>query len=130
VKFFVFCNYRIFHLLKQIIESNQSIETISFGCWFESLFRIEELVHVIAQRQSQSIKQLHLASIKNSETHAIAGKSNQIDLFNLKIYILDIYLTSQSFLPFTSLQTLSIDSTYLTNDLLQCFAQQPTPLKR
>jgi hypothetical protein len=46
------------------------------------------------------------------------------------LYYLDIYLTSQSFLPFTSLHTLSIDSTYLTNELLQCFAQQPTPLKR
>jgi hypothetical protein len=66
--------YRIFHLLKQILESNHTIETISFGCWFESLFRIEELVHVLSQRQAQSIKQLHLASIKNSETHSIAGK--------------------------------------------------------
>ncbi|UJR37213.1 hypothetical protein I4U23_029922 [Adineta vaga] len=105
---------KIFHLLKQIIECNQALEILSFGCWFESLFRIEELVHVLAQRQSQSIKQLHLASIKNSETHSIA----------------DIYLTSQSFLPFISLNTLSMDSTYLTNELLQCFAQQPTQLKR
>ncbi|CAF1086201.1 unnamed protein product [Rotaria sp. Silwood1] len=105
---------KIFHLLEQIIVSNQSMEIISFGCWFESLFRIEELVHVLAQKQSQSIKQLHLASIKSSETHSIA----------------DIYLTSQSFLPFTSLNTLSIDSTYLTDELLQCFAQQLAPLKR
>jgi hypothetical protein len=49
---------------------------------------------------------------------------------SLVVFLLDIYLTSQSFLPFTSLHTLSIDSTYLTNELLQCFAQQPTPLKR
>jgi hypothetical protein len=72
---FVCFLFRIFHLLKQIIESNQSLEILSFGCWFESLFRIEELVHVLAQRQSQSIKQLHLASIKNSETHSIAGNN-------------------------------------------------------
>lgn len=43
---------------------------------------------------------------------------------------LDIYLPSQSFLPFTFLHTLSIDSTYLTNEFLQGFLQQPTPLKR
>jgi hypothetical protein len=69
---FVFFN-RIFHLLKQIIESNQSLEILSFGCWFESLFRIEELLNVLGKRQSHSIKQLHLASIKNNETHSITG---------------------------------------------------------
>lgn len=65
---------RIFHLLEQIIKSNQSMEIISFGCWFESLFRIEELVNILAQKQSQSIKQLHLASIKSSEIHSMSGK--------------------------------------------------------
>ena len=125
-----FC--RIFHLLKQIIQSNPSIEVLSFGCWFESLFRIEELVHVLAQGQPQSIKQLHLASIKNSETHAIAGliESSPFICTIEKFDYLDIYLPSQVFLPFTSLHTLSIDSNYLTNELLQCFVQQPTPLKR
>ncbi|CAF5140568.1 unnamed protein product, partial [Rotaria magnacalcarata] len=61
---------KIYHLLEQIVESNQAMEIISFGCWFESLFRIEEIVHVLAQKQSQSIQQLHLASIKSSETHS------------------------------------------------------------
>ena len=65
---------RIFHLLKQIIESNQAIEILSFGCWFESLYRVEELIQVLAQRQALSIKELHLASIKNSETHTFAGQ--------------------------------------------------------
>ena len=53
------------------------MEIVSFGCWFESLFRIEELVDLLAQRQAPSIKQLQLASIKNSETHAIAGRSDR-----------------------------------------------------
>ncbi|CAM4775409.1 unnamed protein product [Rotaria magnacalcarata] len=105
---------KIYHLLEQIVESNQAMEIISFGCWFESLFRIEEIVHVLAQKQSQSIQQLHLASIKSSETHSIA----------------DIYLSSQSFLPFSSLNTLSIDSTYFTNELLHCLVQQSASLKR
>lgn len=105
---------KIFHLLKQILQSNQSIEILSFGCWFESLYRIEELLHILAQQQPYAIKQLHLASIKNSETHTIA----------------DIYLPSQLFLPFISLNSLSVDSNYLTNELLQCFIQQSIPLKR
>jgi len=106
---------KIFHLLKQIIESNLTLETLSFGCWFECLYRIEEIVQTLAQRQPSTIKQLYLASIKNSETQTTNA---------------DIFLPSHSFLPFSSLQTLSIDSNYLTNDLLHCFAQQRTPLER
>ena len=33
-------------------------------------------------------------------------------------------------MPFTSLHTLSIDLTYLTDELLQCFVQQSASLKR
>lgn len=64
---------KIFHLLKQILESNQTIEVLSFGCWFESLYHVEELLHLLAQQQPYALKQLHVASIKNNETHTIAG---------------------------------------------------------
>ena len=69
--------FRIFHLLKQVIQSNESIEIFSFGCWFESLFRIEELVHLLAERQASSIRQLHLASIKNSDPQTIASTKEE-----------------------------------------------------
>lgn len=69
------CFSRIFHLLKQIIESNLTLETLSFGCWFECLYRIEEIVQTLAQRQPSTIKQLYLASIKNSETQTTNGKN-------------------------------------------------------
>ncbi len=51
------------------------------------------------------------------------------DLFYFYFFV-DIYLRSELFLPFISLHTLSIDSTYLTNELLQSFIQQSIPLKR
>ena len=87
---------RIFHLLKQIIESNQAIEILSFGCWFESLFRVEELIQILAQRQAHSIKQLHLASIKNSETHTFAGQSRSIFEGTFKHLFFGRYSSRQS----------------------------------
>lgn len=125
---------RIFHLFKQIILSNPTLETLSLGCWFESLHRVEEIVQLLGEHQPSTIKQLHLASIKNSETPTTTGRDD--DTFELSIddqsmkSSVDIYLPSHAFLPFTALHTLSIDSTYLNNDLLQCFAQQRTPLQR
>ena len=92
------------------------MEILSLGCWSESLVRIEDLMQTLADRQAHSIKQLHLATIKSSEAPSIATPPSHLD--------------SQSFRPFTFLHTLSIDSTYLTNELLQCFLQQATPLKQ
>lgn len=105
---------KIVHLLKQVIQSNHSIEILSFGCWHESLYRVDELVKLLGQRENSSIQQLHLASIKNNEIQSISH----------------IQLSSESFLTLTQLHTLSIDSTYLTNEFLKCFAQQGTSLQR
>ena len=92
------------------------MEILSFGCWSESLVRIEDLMQTLAKRQAHSIKQLHLATINSSERSSIPGQRSDLD--------------SRSFRPFTFLHTLSIDSTYLTNQLLQGFLDQSTPLKQ
>ncbi|CAF0773465.1 unnamed protein product, partial [Didymodactylos carnosus] len=107
---------KIFHLLKDVIECSHKLEELSFGCWSEALYSIDGLITILNQNRHQTLKSLHLASIKNnSETHSIS----------------DIYLTSEVFSPFRALHTLSIDSTYLTENLLQCFYQpERVPLNK
>ncbi|CAF0954244.1 unnamed protein product [Didymodactylos carnosus] len=106
---------KIFHLLKDVIECSPNLEELSFGCWIEALHSINDLMTILNQSRHQTLKSLHLASIKNSETH----------------FTPDIYISSEVFSPFRALQTLSIDSTYLTENLLHCFGQsQRTPLNK
>ncbi|XP_054159015.1 F-box only protein 33-like [Oppia nitens] len=95
--------------LEQLIDKCDFLEHISFGCLQQVLNHSNRLLLTLAKHHSQSLKCLHLSSVK--------ANPDYYPVFELSINLLE---------PFSILKVLSIDFDIVSDQLLQLMARKTT----
>ncbi|XP_071448888.1 F-box only protein 33-like [Hetaerina americana] len=101
-----FIERNIISPLKTIIKHSRELEALSLGCSEELATYSCILLNLLGRFQSRSLRQLHLASVKDDPNNYI---------------ILDLDYTL--FQPFHMLQVLSLDYDYVSDSLLEIFTK-------
>lgn len=112
-KFYMIECFRYLDAFERMIRNARALKHVSLGCVSDLIDHAEEWLPLLAAFQSDSLQELHLASVKeNPESYGL------IDLPLSHVH------------SFSNLQTLSVDYDYLSVELLSGFMHDCAALQR